>query len=201
MRNNNKYSKTTSKGMVLLGILVPAAYIALLIIVAYLATPFSIFSPQTANSANELRGAYHNNNLYVNTSSDKLYYTGYSEKFLGHTYGYYYYGLLDDECVFYLISPSQSNNASATLEDVNITAKLLASNDRFFNITSALSKDLGWTQQDMQDNVFPYLVSQSDCHIKLTVFMLAFFCISAIFALVVILINIVKIRKKLYWIA
>ena len=191
-RNKNKITRS----LFLRGIIAPLIYIVLLVVVCTVTTPFSVYTPISANSSDEIRSVYYNGNSYISTTIPTLYYTGYSEEYLGRIVGYYYYGNINNECVFYLLSPSSCDNGAATIDSININAMILDSTDRFSDMLSHFSEDLNWTLDGLKNSVFPYLISQPDYHKKPVTILLIFYASTGIFALICIIINIIRVRQS-----
>ncbi len=124
--------------------------------------------PQVYHQDDTLYSAYESGTSYVNTTIYDLKFTGYTNEFFGHTSGYYYYGMLNNECVIVLLSPSNCDEGTPVIDSINVNAKILEGGNAYHELLTNLSTDLDWTYDGISRQLSPYYLSQPASHPFLT---------------------------------
>ena len=134
------------------------------LIVLILAWPFfslsAVFSPDILPDDTSLETAFRGGKQYISTTLSDLKFTGYTQSIFGHTNGYYYYTMRDEECIIVLLSPNTSEEGLPSIEEVTIKGKISKGNENFDTLLSNLSTDLNWTENGIRNKVSSYYISE-----------------------------------------
>ncbi len=93
----------------------PAFYLLFLTIVWFAAPISQLVFPHQLSSEVPFRELRNNRSRYIQTTLTNLHFTGYIQKILGYTNGYYYYTFQDGQCIFVLLAPATCKKAPRTL--------------------------------------------------------------------------------------
>lgn len=116
---------------------------------------------------------------------------GYTQSIFGHTNGYYYYTMRDEECIIVLLSPNTSEEGLPSIEKVTIKGKISKGNENFDTLLLNLSSDLNWTENGIRNKVSSYYISEPGFnHIGNRILFAAIF-ITGIYALLCIVLSVV----------
>ena len=107
-----------------------------------------------------LETAFRGGKQYISTTLSDLKFTGYTQSIFGHTNGYYYYTMRDEECIIVLLSPNTSEEGLPSIEEVTIKGKISKGNENFDTLLSNLSTDLNWTENGIRNKVSSYYISE-----------------------------------------
>ena len=84
----------------------------------------AVFSPDILPDDTSLETAFRGGKQYISTTLSDLKFTGYTQSIFGHTNGYYYYTMRDEECIIVLLSPNTSEEGLPSIEEVTIKGKI-----------------------------------------------------------------------------
>jgi len=121
---------------------------------------------------------------YVTATLSDLHFTGYTQTIFDHTTGYYYYTFRDGKCLIVLLSPETCEEGLPVIEDaVTVHARVIKNFRDYRTLTSDMAKDLHWTNQGVRDKVLRCLISEPAYHRTTTSFLLGFYLLSGVYAL------------------
>ena len=101
----------------------PIIYLIVLILAWHFFSLSAVFSPDILPDDTSLETAFRGGKQYINTTLSDLKFTGYTQSIFGHTNGYYYYTMRDEECIIVLLSPNTSEEGLPSIEEVTIKGK------------------------------------------------------------------------------
>lgn len=169
----------------------PIIYLIVLILAWHFFSLSAVFSPDILPEDVSLETAFRSGEQYVSTTLSDLKFTGYTQSIFGHTNGYYYYTMRDEECIIVLLSPNTSVEGLPSIEEVTIKGKISKGNENFDTLLSNLSTDLNWTENGIRNKVSSYYISEPGFnHIGNRILFAAIF-ITGIYALLCIVLSVV----------
>jgi len=141
----------------------PIIFLAILIaILVFLPVQHMLLPNTYAEEDINLYEMYKSKELYGRFQLKNLYFTGYTSKWLDQTRGYYYYTMLDSECVVVLLSPNTCDQGTPTIEEVTISGEILYDSDSARNLLTNLAADLNWSEEGILSTVSSYVISEPD---------------------------------------
>ncbi len=169
----------------------PIIYLIVLILAWHFFSLSAVFSPDALPEDTSLETAFRGGEQYVSTTLSDLKFTGYTQSIFGHTNGYYYYTMRDEECIIVLLSPNTSVEGLPSIEEVTIQGKISKGNENFDTLLSNLSTDLNWTENGIRNKVSSYYISEPGFnHVGNRILFAAIF-ITGIYALLCIVLSVV----------
>ena len=120
---------------------------------------------------------------YVSVTLSDLHFTGYTQKFLGFTSGYYYYTFYEGQCVLVLLSPSSCEAGLPDIEKTTVHVRILKNFEDYEGLTASLAGDLEWTASGIQEQIPDFLLSEPGFNKPAAIALLSFFFLSGLFAL------------------
>lgn len=162
----------------------PVMYL-LLLTVLWFTTPVSqLVFPHALSDRTHFMTLHQNQSRYIQTTLTDLHFTGYTQKVLGYTNGYYYYTFQDDVCIFVLLAPDTCRHGTPSLDHLQVRVRLIRHFEEYDMLTQQLAKDLDWTASGVRSQVPDYLLSEPGFHKLLSLLLLAVYFISGIYALI-----------------
>lgn len=156
----------------------------------------AVFSPDILPDDTSLETAFRGGKQYINTTLSDLKFTGYTQSIFGHTNGYYYYTMRDEECIIVLLSPNTSEEGLPSIEEVTIKGKISKGNENFDTLLSNLSTDLNWTENGIRNKVSSYYISEPGFnHVGNWILFAAIF-ITGIYALLCIVLSVIYMFSR-----
>ena len=169
----------------------PIIYLIVLILAWHFFSLSAVFSPDILPDDTSLETAFRGGKQYINTTLSDLKFTGYTQSIFGHTNGYYYYTMRDEECIIVLLSPNTSEEGLPSIEEVTIKGKISKGNENFDTLLSNLSTDLNWTENGIRNKVSSYYISEPGFnHVGNWILFAAIF-ITGIYALLCIVLSVI----------
>ena len=169
----------------------PIIYLIVLILAWHFFSLSAVFSPDILPDDTSLETAFRGGKQYISTTLSDLKFTGYTQSIFGHTNGYYYYTMRDEECIIVLLSPNTSEEGLPSIEEVTIKGKISKGNENFDTLLSNLSTDLTWTENGIRNKVSSYYISEPGFnHVGNWILFAAIF-ITGIYALLCIVLSII----------
>lgn len=110
-------------------------------------------------SIEEMNFLKENQLFNIQLTMEEIKYTGYDYYEDGKLKGAYYYGFLDDSCVFFLI---ETDEPEETLSDYTVKGKMLANNPSLETVLNQFALDTGLSYDTMAEFSYPLLVSEID---------------------------------------
>ena len=169
----------------------PIIYLIVLILAWHFFSLSAVFSPDILTDDTSLETAFRGGKQYISTTLFDLKFTGYTQSIFGHTNGYYYYTMRDEECIIVLLSPNTSEEGLPSIEEVTIKGKISKGNENFDTLLSNLSTDLNWTENGIRNKVSSYYISEPGFnHVGNWILFAAIF-ITGIYALLCIVLSVI----------
>ena len=85
-------------------LLTPILYLIFLLVLWFVLSLSAPLFPDTLDAPDTLESTYRRHKEYISATLSDLKFTGYTQSFLGHISGYYYYTMRNDECIIVLLS-------------------------------------------------------------------------------------------------
>lgn len=182
---NHTYISRSIQSVYKKRLIAPAIYIIFLVSMWLLFGIHAMIFPGSVSSESNIQTLYKQNIKYVTMHFDKLYFTGYTQTFLGNKLGYYYYTKYNGHILIVLLTPKQSQEGLFELKNISSTARILPVRDSatFRIFVNNMAKDLNWTSVGFRGQVYPYFLSQPDVHFVLTYLFLFVYFFSGIYAI------------------
>ena len=190
-KNYDHYISKNIKAFYKRRLAAPIIYLIVLILTWNFFSLSAVFSPDVLPEDTSLETAFRNGEQYVSTTLCDLKFTGYTQSIFGHTNGYYYYTMRDEECIIVLLSPNTSEEGLPSIEEVTIKGKISKGNENFDTLLSNLSTDLNWTENGIRNKVSSYYISEPGFnHVGNWILFAAIF-ITGIYALLCIVLSVI----------
>ncbi|MFA9375517.1 MAG: DUF6709 family protein [Lachnotalea sp.] len=165
--------------------LLPALLFIAFTIIIFIKYPISeILLPNQLDNVNNLVDSYQSGQKFVNINVPSLYYTGYDCKKNSIKIGSYYYSIINDKCVFFLLTNKTSNNAALELTDVTIKSKLVPDVKHLDFLSSNFASDLSWTSHDFNKITCDFIVSDLDSFVPISYALLIFMSVIDLYSIV-----------------
>lgn len=118
--------------------------------------------PMTMAAGDTFGGAYEAGERYVRTTLQDLIFAGYTSEAHGSTRGYFYYTMRDDQCSIILLSPSTCEEGLPTIDQLQVTGRIVKGKETYQELLSSLAKDLDWTKDGIARQLPAYYFSEPD---------------------------------------
>ena len=110
------------------------------------------------------------NSRYAAFEEVNLHYTGYCYKQRRNIKGYYYYGFLGENCLFFLLRNSTCNDGQESLNLKNLRGAISTDSPAEQMLISNLAEDLEWDSSQLAEITKPFLIVESEYHWFLAAF-------------------------------
>ena len=168
------------------------APIIFLIILLTLAAIFPVkhmLFPKTYTADNvSLYQLYNNKESYGKFKLTNLYFTGYTSKWLDRTRGYYYYTMLNSECVIVLLDPDTCEQGAPTIDELTVKGQILYESEAARSLLSNLARDLNWSEEGILSTVSSYTISEPDATGLVSELFEFFYVFSSIYSIISIIV-------------
>lgn len=181
--NYEHYISRSIKSVYRRKLIAPFLSVALLIILWFLTPISDLLFPSKVSRYEEIKTGYRQGNIYIDTELNQLYFTGYTNTHFGQTTGYYYYTMVDGQCMFVLLSPSTSEQGLPVIDSIRIQGKILYQGRAYQQLAQALSEDLNWTKDGLTGKVSDYVLSEPAFHSLLSEILLLLYFATGCFAI------------------
>lgn len=161
----------------------PAFYLLFLTVVWFAAPISQLVLPHQLSSEVPFRELRNNRSRYIQTTLTNLRFTGYIQKVLGYTNGYYYYTFQDGQCIFVLLAPATCKKGSPDIERLQVRVHVIRHFEEYDTLTHMLAEDLNWTASGIRSRAPDYLLSEPGFHKFLSLLLLGFYFASGAYAL------------------
>ncbi len=168
-------------------IIAPAIYLAFIVILTFLSPIYSILRPATLDGSIPIKDQY-SQNKYVNAELNNLYFTGYTKEWLAGTQGYYYYTMINNDCVIVLLTPSTCEQGKSVIDSVNIKGKINKNSKTENDLFNRLANDLSWNIEGINSTISSYNISEPDTAGFITWLLIVLTLGSGIISLAIVLI-------------
>ena len=177
----------------------PIVYLISLIILWNLFSLTDLLAPGRLKDKDTLETAYRNDIAYVRTDLNNLRFTGYTQNnSFGRIQGYYYYTLLEDDCIIALLTPATSEQGLPLIEHASVTGKIMHKTPNLDKLLLSLSSDLNWTENGISNEVSLYYISEPDYSLPRSLFLFGIIFLTGGYALVCILLFLLYIRVPVF---
>ncbi|WP_242871202.1 DUF6709 family protein [Pseudobutyrivibrio sp. YE44] len=147
-----------------------------------------LFPKTYAEEETSLYDLYNSKEVYAKFKLTDLYFTGYTSKWLDSTRGYYYYTMINSECVIVLLDPDTCEQGAPTIDKLTIHGQVLYDSDAARALLSNLARDLNWSEEGILSTVSSYTISEPDATGFISMSFEFFFVIFAIYSILNIII-------------
>lgn len=93
-----------------------------------------------------------------------LHYTGYCYEQKGKATGYYYYGFLDDACLFFLLKNTTCNDGQESLTLKNVRGAVAMDSPAQELLLNNLATDLNWSSEELTKITEPFIIVEAQYH-------------------------------------
>lgn len=161
----------------------PIVYLIFLTIIWFYTPMADLANPMDISEKASIAELAENGTQYIHTTLKDLNFTGYTQKRLGFVTGYYYYTLRNDGCYLVVLAPRTCEEGLPHIDEVSVCASIRRHPQSFSELTKYLAEDLNWTESGIKKQVSDCMISEPDFgHISSYVLLACFF-LSAIYAL------------------
>ena len=120
--------------------------------------------------ADNLGSRLNSNSRYASFEEVNLHYTGYCHTQRGNIKGYYYYGFLGDDCLFFLLKNSTCNDGQESLTLKNLHGAVSADSPAEKVLITNLAEDLEWDSIQLEKITKPFFIVEGEYHWLLAAF-------------------------------
>ncbi len=160
----------------------------LLVITAFTPVGHLIFPKNYQEDEIHLHDMYADSETYGKYNLNNLYFTGYTSKWLDQNRGYFYYTMIDSQCVIVLLSPNTCEQGVPSIKNITIKGQIIDESFATRELLTNLAKDLNWNEDGIMSTVSSYTISEPDATgIPAKTFEL-FYWAFAIYSLVIIIV-------------
>lgn len=138
----------------------PFIYLCIATILWFLLPISGLFYPNKLASNATMNQLTKENNSYISITFPNLYFTGYTSTIGGKTSGYYYYALLNKQCLIVQLTPSTCEEGLPSISHCKVTGYLQKENDAYKQLITNMSNDLKWTDAGMKQQFGSYYLSE-----------------------------------------
>ncbi len=141
----------------------PIIFLIIMLALAIVLPVGHMLVPMTYNEENtSLYELYNSKETYARFELKNLYFTGYTNKWLDRTRGYYYYTMINSECVIVLLDPNTCEQGTPTIAELTIKGEIIYDSVSVRNLLSNLASDLNWNEEGILSTVSTYSISEPD---------------------------------------
>ena len=141
----------------------PIIFLVILLAIALVFPVNHLLFPKTYTEEKiSMYELYNRKETYARFKLKDLYFTGYTSKWLDSTRGYYYYTMVNSECVIVLLDPKTCEQGSPTIDSITVTGQILYGSKAARTLLSNLARDLNWSQEGIMSTVSSYTISEPD---------------------------------------
>ncbi len=167
----------------------PIIFLLLLLALSVVFPIWHLLIPKTYQAEDvSLYQIYNNKEVYARFDLKNLYFTGYTSKWLDNTRGYYYYTMLNSECVIVLLTPDTCEQGAPTIDEVTIKGEILYESQAARNLLTNLARDLNWNEDGILSTVSSYTISEPDATGITTQAFELFFILFAAYSIILIIV-------------
>ncbi|MBE5917225.1 MAG: hypothetical protein E7273_10340 [Pseudobutyrivibrio ruminis] len=162
----------------------PIIFLVILVVLAIVFPVGHLLVPQLYEEDQiSLSEMYNSNKNYARFDLKNLYFTGYTSKWLDRTRGYYYYTMINSECVVVLLDPNTCEQGAPTIEELNIKGEIIYDSVAARTLLGNLANDLNWNEDGILSTVSSYSISEPDATGFAAVAFQTFYIIFGIYSL------------------
>lgn len=182
-------------------IISPILYLIFILILTFAMPVTQMAAPTKVNSTEagfSLEKLQKDKTEYININLSNLYFTGYTKEWIFGTEGYYYYTMVNDQCIFLLLSPKTCEQGIPYIENIDVPAKITYNSRALDLLLDSLAVDLNWDADGIHSTVSKHMLSEpaaTDLRTRLFLFVYGF---TGLFAICNIIIYIMYILFPAY---
>ena len=105
---------------------------------------------------------YNSKENFARFNLNNLYFTGYTSKWLDRTRGYFYYTMINSECVVVLLDPDTCEQGAPTIDSLSIKGEIVYDSVATRTLLTNLASDLNWNENGILSTVSSYSISEPD---------------------------------------
>ncbi|WP_196801533.1 DUF6709 family protein [Pseudobutyrivibrio ruminis] len=105
---------------------------------------------------------YNSKENFARFNLHNLYFTGYTNKWLDRTRGYYYYTMINSECVVVLLDPESCEQGTPIIDKISIKGEIIYDSAATRTLLTNLANDLNWNENGILSTVSSYSISEPD---------------------------------------
>ncbi|QFJ54425.1 DUF6709 family protein [Pseudobutyrivibrio xylanivorans] len=167
----------------------PIIFLVILLVLSFIFPVWHMLFPKTySEDSVSLHDLYNDKETYAKFDLSNLYFTGYTSKWLDNTRGYYYYTMINSECVIVLLDPDTCEQGAPNIDELKVTGKILYESQAARTLLSNLAHDLNWSEEGILSTVSSYTISEPDATGFVTRAFELFFVIFGIYSLINIIV-------------
>lgn len=141
----------------------PVMFLVILIALTFFFPMGHMLFPKTYDEDNvSLYDLYNTKETYAHFKLKNLYFTGYTSKWLDRTRGYYYYTMINSECVIVLLDPDTCEQGSPQIDELTVSGEVLYDSVAARSLLTNLANDLNWSEEGILSTVSSYTISEPD---------------------------------------
>lgn len=178
-------------------LLIPIMYLLLLAVIWFTTPIAQLVFPQRLSSETPIQQLRTARSGYILTTLTDLHFTGYTQKILGYTNGYYYYTFQDDQCLFVLLAPATCGSGTPDIERLTVRVHVIRHFEEYDTLTQLFAEDLNWTASGIRGRTPDYLLSEPGFHKLLSFLLLACYFATAAYAAYGIILCVIRIMFPL----
>lgn len=127
-------------------------------------SPFQDFFFPTEIPVNALDNRLNDSTRYAVFEEVTVHSTGYCFEKGGKARGYYYYGFIGDDCLFFLLKNSTCNNGQETLTLKELRGSVFSNSSALNLLITNLAADLSWDSTQLNNLTKPFLINEMNYH-------------------------------------
>ena len=144
-------------------LLAPIVLLVILIVLGFIFPIGHMFFPKSYKEEQiSLYEMYNSKEVFAKFNLKNLYFTGYTSKWLDRTRGYYYYTMINSECVVVLLDPNTCNQGEPIIDELTVTGEIIYDSVAARTLLSNLANDLNWSEEGILSAVSSYSISEPD---------------------------------------
>lgn len=198
LKNYDNYITTNIKSFYKRRLAAPVIYLILLFILWFAFSLNDLLFPAALKPQESLETAYRNDIEYIRGTFTDLRFTGYTENSFRRITGYYYYTMRDEKCIILLLSPSTSEQGLPTIDQVQITGRILKQTKSLDSLLTNLAKDLNWTENGIYNQVSLYYISEPGYSLPFNLLLFGIIFSTGLYALFSLLLYLLFIRVPVF---
>lgn len=171
----------------------PIIFLSFLLLLGIFFPIKQMMLPTVHQEQTPLSSYYENKDTYLQFHIKELYFTGYTKKWLDRTTGYYYYTMLNEECVIVLLSPETCQQGLPIIQNLAFRGQLQYGSSSVNLLLDHLAEDLDWTKEGIGNAISSYIISEPDATNAVTTWFCIFYVGFGFYAICSIILSLLYI--------
>ncbi len=144
-------------------IIAPVIFLLFLVLISVLFPVKEMIFPKTYKGEEiVLADMYEDKELFARFTLHDLYFTGYTNKWLDATKGYYYYTMIGSDCVVVLLDPNTCEQGIPVINNITVKGRILNNSKAARTLLTNLANDLSWSEDGIVSSVSAYSINEPD---------------------------------------